>query len=79
MALDGRLLDEEKVECIPERLPNAIVDDSVDVHLVRRYFTSDAWMVVQDVVQKQKECTIWTCRYATKILVNSSQLHVNRV
>ena len=68
MALDGRLLDEEKVECIPERLPNAIVDDSVDVHLVRRYFTSDAWMVVQDVVQKKKERTIWTCRYCYKDL-----------
>lgn len=69
MALDGQgLIDEDKVECMPDKVPNAIVDDSVDVHLVRRYFTSNAWMIIQDVIRRKKECAVWTCNSCYKDL-----------
>ena len=34
------LIDEEEVEIRPEKLPDAILDENVDVHLIRRFFLS---------------------------------------
>ena len=39
IALQGTLIDENKVECRPEKVSNAILDQSVDIHCVRRFFT----------------------------------------
>ena len=33
------LIEEEHVECQPERVTDAVVDENVDVHLIRKYFT----------------------------------------
>ena len=33
------LIEEEHVECQPERVTDAVVDETVDVHLIRKYFT----------------------------------------
>ena len=55
-------IQEEDVECKPERLPDSVVDENVDVHLVRKYFTADAWMLVQEVVQQKSATMIWMCR-----------------
>lgn len=60
--LDGNLVQEDMVECQPERITNAIIDESVDVHLVRRYFSNDAWRIVEDVLQQKKALDVWTCR-----------------
>ena len=49
--LKQMLMEEDHVECCPERLPDALLNDNVDVHIVKQYFTSDAWMVVDDVVR----------------------------
>ena len=50
------------VECRPEKITNAIIDENVDIHLVRRYFSYDAWLIVQGVVKKKKELDMWTCK-----------------
>ncbi len=50
---EGILVTEDQVECIPEKVPDSIADENVDIFLVRRYFTQDAWKVVEDVY-KQK-------------------------
>ena len=39
-----QLIKEESVEVQPENLPDAILDDHVDIHLIRKYFTNDAWL-----------------------------------
>ncbi len=44
-----------------KKISNAIIDENVDIHLVRRYFSNYAWLLVQDVVQRKKETDIWTC------------------
>ena len=62
MALDGGLIEEDMVECRPEKVTNAIIDDNVDIHLVRRYFSNDAWMVLQDLVERKKEQDTWSCK-----------------
>ena len=37
---DGKLIEEEQVECQPElKIPNSVLDENVDVHVVRSYFT----------------------------------------
>ena len=48
----NELVDEDQVEVYtPEKLPDAVLDENVDVHLVRRYFTNDAWLVIKDVIK----------------------------
>ncbi len=59
--LNGKLVEEDMVECRPEKISNAIIDENVDIHLVRRYFSNDAWLLVQDVVRRKKETDVWTC------------------
>ena len=56
------LIEEDQVECCPERLPDALLDDNVDVHIVRQYFTNDAWMVVEDVVRQKVSNPVYVCR-----------------
>ena len=36
------------------------LDDNVDVNLVRRYFSHDAWLVV-DVIERKKDMDLWIC------------------
>ena len=36
----GVLIEEEQVEVRPENLPDAILDENVDIHLIRRHFSS---------------------------------------
>ena len=56
------LIEEEEVECRPERVSAAILDDTVDICLVRNHFTQDAWMVVEDVIQRKSKNMVWTCQ-----------------
>ena len=39
----------QEVECQPEKVSDAVVDDNVDVHVVQKYFTNDAWMFVEEL------------------------------
>ena len=48
------LIEEEDVECRPEKVSDAVVDENVDVYLIRKYFTDDAWMIVSQVVEQKK-------------------------
>ena len=34
-----RLIEKEEVECRPEKIPNTVVDENVDIYLVRKYFS----------------------------------------
>ena len=58
----GKLIEEEEVEVCPEKLPDAAIDENVDVHLVRKYFTSDAWLLVKDVLQRKQENPVFICK-----------------
>ena len=60
----NELIEEDKVEVRPERLPDAILDENVDVHFIRRFFfsTNDAWLVVNDVVNQKCSNPVYTCK-----------------
>ena len=59
-ALKGQLIEED-VECRPEKVSNALLDENVDVYLVRKYFSQEAWMIVEDVLRRKRECPVWIC------------------
>ncbi len=59
------LIDETEVEVRPENLPDAILDENVDVHLIRRFFSRDAWLTVADVVKQKQENPVFVCIYCS--------------
>ena len=56
-----QLIQETDVEVMPENLPDAILDENVDVHVIRWYFSNDAWLLVKDVVARKKSNPVYTC------------------
>ena len=61
IAMDGKLIEEETVECRPEFISSAVLDNNVDINLVRRYFSHNVWLVVEDVVQRKRDLDLWIC------------------
>lgn len=61
-ALNGRLINEEEIEVRPEKLPDAVLDENVDIHQIRKYFSNDAWLVVMDVVQQKHQNPVFVCK-----------------
>jgi zinc finger SWIM domain-containing protein 3 len=57
----GQLIKEEEVECIPEKINNAVLDENVDIYLIRKYFSNDAWLLVEDVLSRKRENVSWIC------------------
>ncbi|XP_062522978.1 uncharacterized protein LOC134197649 [Corticium candelabrum] len=41
-----QLLSERDVEDRPEMVTDAVLDENVDIHLIRKYFQHDAWLLV---------------------------------
>ena len=56
------LIKEGEVECRPERIMDAVIDENVDVCLVRRHFSSDTWLLSEDVVMLKSKKMTWTCQ-----------------
>ena len=61
-AIDGILIEEDAVECRPDYVSNSILDENVDIFLIRKYFSTDAWMIVEDVLDHKKNHVVWVCK-----------------
>ena len=62
------------------KIPNSVLDENVDVHLVRSYFTNDAWLIVKDVLKRKTKSTSWICHSCNRDLyIHRLQLFVNLV
>ena len=75
-------IEEEHVECRPERITDAVVDENVDIHLIRKYFTYDAWLLVEQVLKRKQKRMIGSAKFAIKICKPRRQgllLYSNRV
>ena len=59
-------------------IPDAVLDEDVDVHLVRRFFSNDAWLVV-DVVKLKKASPTLCAEIISTILRSSRQFIVTIV
>lgn len=61
-SLGKKLIEEENVETRPERVLNAVLDENVDIHLIRKYFSNDAWLVVIDVFHQKQRSPVYVCK-----------------
>ncbi len=57
----GVLIDEEHVECRPEKITDAVADGNVQVQTIRKYYTYEAWMLVEQVVKQKHKKMTWVC------------------
>lgn len=62
-ALKGRLIEENEVECKPENVPNAVLDENVNLAIVKKYFTSEAWILVDQIQNLKRQNVSWTCHH----------------
>lgn len=61
-ALDGQLVAENEVETRPDRVSSSCLDDIVvELEAIRHFFTSNAWTLVQEVVEMKSRQQIWPC------------------
>lgn len=64
-ALSGELL-KEVVEARPEKVPNCCIDENVNMYHIKKYFTTDAWQVVSQVLDIKRSQDVWCCRVCNK-------------
>ncbi|KAF0757573.1 Uncharacterized protein FWK35_00008754 [Aphis craccivora] len=55
------LISEKDIECIPEKVSNAIIDDTIAIGEIKQYFTADGWTVVQQIIKMKKQNSTWLC------------------
>ena len=73
---NGKLVQEDDVECRPERVPNSVLDENVDVFLIRKYFSTDAWLMVESILERK----MFGCvMHVIAIFTLNHQLYVNLV
>ena len=56
-----KLLDEDCLECRPEKIPSACLDENVDIHLIRPFLTQDAWKLLIQTIEVKKSTHVWIC------------------
>ena len=56
---DGGLVEE--VESRPEKIPRKCLDKNVCIDAIRKYFTFDAWSLVQNCISTLKTQDSWFC------------------
>ena len=69
-AMQGTLIDEDKIECIPGKVSDAVLDSNVDVNMIQKFCTSDAWLAVQHVIENKLKLNMWTCGVCQNSLLN---------
>ena len=56
----GDLVQEDEVECRPEKITRKCLDDNVCVGLIRKYFSFDAWDILEAVMDTMRTQGSWT-------------------
>ncbi len=59
-------MERDDVEVCPERLPAKIMDPSLDVFRVKKYFTCKTWLLVEEVVKANSANPLWICPICNK-------------
>jgi hypothetical protein len=65
-ALQGELIPEEEVEVRPNNVSVACLDKAVCVDSLQRYFTSDAWKLVRNVIDQKRKQNVFACPICSK-------------
>ena len=61
LALGGTIIDEGAVEVRPEMVHPGLIDENVNVARLRPYFSEDAWLLVNQVMQALRQNPKWFC------------------
>ena len=62
------LILEDQIETRPEKVPDGIIDENVDIHLIRRFLTNDAWLVLKKLTEMKQSTGVCLCRVCFKDL-----------
>ena len=68
------LIEEEDVEVRPECVPMKCLDENVCMSKVRKYFTIDAWELVENVMKMMKTKKVWLCSSCSSPLDTSESI-----
>ena len=60
-ALKGKKIEEREIESRPEYVSPSCLDDNICLEEVRRYFTEEGWLLLQDVVAVLQQNPKWHC------------------
>ena len=72
-------MNKNEVEISPE-ITDAVLDENVDIHLIRKYFSRDAWQTVIGAVQlKKMQTAISPSNVAIMMLMSLHQYFVSSV
>lgn len=74
---NGTLIDEDAIEVIPAHISNSCLDNSVNIEIVKQFFTDDGWKLVQQIVKVKKETVVWKCSSCNLDCGNSSTILCN--
>ena len=74
----GEIITEECVECRPERVPNSCIDENVDIYLIKKHFTFDAWQVILQIVERKRENKDWFCTVCSHDLQERTSILCDR-
>lgn len=67
----SRIIEEEDVEVLPQNIPWAILDEDVNLPLVQKYFSQDAWALVQQIEAAKRDNPFCECGECKKDLDGS--------
>ena len=61
--LDGKqMIEQNEIQISPEKITDAILDKNIDIHLIRKYFSRDAWQTVIGAVKLNMANCYFTCK-----------------
>jgi len=70
----GDLLEEECVETRSEKVPNCCIDENVNLHHIKKYFTRDAWLIILQVLETKRQSCEWSCKVCDKELEETASI-----
>ena len=70
----GDLIEENEVECRPESIPRKCMDDNVCIGQIRKYFSFDAWNLLEATMDTMRTRGGWTCSVSHTDLHSSESI-----
>lgn len=68
------LVQEKEVESRPEKIPRKCLDENICIDKIRKYFTFEAWSVLENCVCTLRTQDIWFCASCSTDLKNGMSL-----
>ena len=65
---DGLIIEEDKIECIPDRVSKSIIDSTVILADIQMFFTVDAWKQALGLIKEKEKCDHWNCNECRVII-----------